>query len=284
MDYDELRRSWDWQQVRAEISGGRHPARFNMAYIAVDRHAAAGRDNALAFVTHSLSGRREVTYGELSALTNRVANVLGDLGLQPGDRVFTLLGRQLEIYLTALGTLKAGAVFCPLFSSFGPEPVRARLELGSARVLVTSRLLYQRKVDSIRHLLPALEHVIVVDGQTDSPLQDTLDFESLTAAASDAFEIGATDPQAPALLHFTSGTTGTPKGALHVHDAVVSHYATARLALDLQAGDRYWRDAGHVPPRGRRRTARTVVCRRHRQAIRERAAGHGGWAADRVAS
>src|SRR5207245_2367387 len=68
----------------------------------------------------------------------------------------------------------------------------------------------------------------------------THDWQVFLASASADYEIGPTDPQSPALLHFTSGTTGSPKGALHVHEAVVTHYATARYALDFHDDDIFW--------------------------------------------
>jgi acetyl-CoA synthetase len=177
------------------------------------------------------------TYVQLRERTNQFANVLRRLDIGPGDRVFTLLGRVPELYVAALGTLKNGSVFAPLFSAFGPEPVRQRLARGDGRVLVTTAAMYRRKVAGIREDLPQLEHVIVVGGPGPA---DTLDLDALLREASPELEIVATQPEDMALLHFTSGTTGTPKGAIHVHDAVVAHHATAASALDLHPDDVFW--------------------------------------------
>ncbi len=237
--HDAEPQRWNWASARADLASA--DGSLNMAQIAVDRHVAEGRGGATAFVFRSTAGgRRVITYDQLAALSNRLANVLTKLGVEPQDRVFSLLGRQPEVHLTALGALKMGAVFCPLFSSFGPEPVRARLHLGEARVLVTTELLYERKVLPIRDALPNLEHVILTGSGDQEAPASTLDFEALMEAASEDFEPLRTDPHTPALLHFTSGTTGKPKGALHVHDAIVAHHATARLALDLRPEDVYW--------------------------------------------
>ncbi len=241
-DYDAARRSFSWAAARAELDG-LPGGGLNIAHEAVDRHAAGPRRDHVALRWLGKSGGvRNLTYGALSALSNRFANALAGLGVQPGDRVYALLGRVPELYVTALGTLKHRAVFCPLFSAFGPEPIRARLEIGAARVLVTTPALYERRVAALREALPALEHVLLVD-DTPAPPPDRpgiRDFGRLLAAASDRHAIGPTTPETPALLHFTSGTTGTPKGALHVHEAVVAHHATGRLALDLHPADVFW--------------------------------------------
>ncbi len=143
--------------------------------------------------------------------------------------------------MAVLGTLKNRSVVCPLFSAFGPEPVRQRLDLGDGRMLVTTPALYRRKVAAIRDLLPRLEHVVLVgDAGGDGDLDGAILYQHLMADASDAFTIPPTDPEDMALLHFTSGTTGTPKGAVHVHEAVVAHHATATSALDLHPDDVFW--------------------------------------------
>jgi acetyl-CoA synthetase len=105
---------------------------------------------------------------------------------------------------------------------------------------VTTDTLYRKKVEPVRARMPALEHVLLVRETTASLPARTRDFNELLDAAREEFTIPETDPQDLALLHFTSGTTGTPKGAMHVHEAVVAHHETARLALDLHPGDRFW--------------------------------------------
>jgi acetyl-CoA synthetase len=184
--------------------------------------------------------RRDLTYRQLRDLTNRFANVLGSLGVGKGERVFVLTGRIPELYVSVLGALKNRSVACTLFSAFGPEPVHQRLSMGEGRVLVTTPALYKRKVAGLRDRLPSLEHVLLVGQEGDQPLQGTRGFQELLAGADDRFEIGPTDPEDPALLHFTSGTTGKPKGAVHVHQAVVAHHATGKFALDLHPEDVFW--------------------------------------------
>jgi acetyl-CoA synthetase len=237
-DYDAFRRGFSWDSARAALDGLPGARGLNIAHEAVDRHAAGRRRDQVAIRWLGVDGtRRDLTFGDLARESSRFANVLRGLGIGAGDRVYVLTGRIPELYFAALGTWKARAVLCTLFAAFGPEPIRARMAIGEARVLVTTEALYRKKIAGIRAALPKLEHVLVVG----SPgLPDTSDLAPLMAAASDRLEIPPTDPEDMALLHFTSGTTGRPKGAVHVHGAVVAHHTTAQLALDLHPDDVYW--------------------------------------------
>jgi acetyl-CoA synthetase len=241
-DYEEARRAFSWDAARRALDGLPGGRGLNIAHEAVDRHATGPRAQRVALRCVGRDGRTSgVTYASLAASTNRCANALVGLGVRPGDIVVTLAGRIPELYVAALGTLKTGAIFSPFFSAFGPEPICARMNIARARILVTTEALYRRKVASCRDQMPSLEHVLLIgDGTQPTTVTGTLDFGALLAAAPDTFTIPPTDPQAPALLHFTSGTTGLPKGALHVHEAVVAHHATARAALDLHDDDIFW--------------------------------------------
>ncbi len=241
-DYEAACAGFSWTEARGALSGLPGGRGLNIAHEAVDRHAAgaaAGRV-ALRWLDRR-GGREDISYADLRARTSRFANVLATLGVAPGERVFSLLGRVPALHVAAIGTLKRGAVFAPMFAAFGPEPVRTRLALGTGRVLVTTEAHYRKKVAPIRDQLPELRHVILVaDDGAVSEVPDTLDFARLMAAASDRYAIAPTRPDDPALLHFTSGTTGVPKGALHVHEAILVHHVTGRLALDLHPEDVFW--------------------------------------------
>ncbi len=239
-DYATIVSTFTWAEGRGWLDGLPGGGGLNIAHEAVDRHAAATRGSHVAIRWRGRRGdRREITYSELSALSNRFANVLADLGVEPGDRVFSLCPRVPELYVAALGTLKYRAVYSPLFPAFGPEPIRERLQRGGGVVLVTTESLYRRRVAPIRDEVPALKHVLVIADPAEVP-EGTLDLRALLEAAGGEFTIAPTAPEDPALLHFTSGTTGRPKGALHVHEAVVAHHATARFALDLHPEDVFW--------------------------------------------
>ena len=237
IDETVMRAGFSWENARAELAGLPNGG-LNIAYEAVDRQVEAGLGKTVALRWLGKNGeRREYTYADLAHLSNRFANLLERLGIGKGDRVCTLAGRIPELYVTALGTLKAGAVFCPLFSAFGPEPVRVRLVKSRARLLVTTLLLYQRKILPQREQLPDLEHVLLADSDDDSGVRS---FHTLMEAESDRRALPTTLPEDWALLHFTSGTTGAPKGAVHVHDAVAAHRLTGRWVLDLRPGDVFW--------------------------------------------
>ena len=242
LDYDQVRAKFSWEAARRELAGLPGGRGLNIAYEAVDRHAAGALRDHLALRWLGKRGEiRDFTYADLRAQTNRFANVLKRRGISVGERVFMLTGRIPELYISALGTLKNRNVFCPLFSAFGPEPIRQRIGIGDGRVLVTTAALYKRKVAELRAALPGLRHVLLI-GTPDEvrAIPDTQDFHHLMEQAGDRFEIPPTDPEDLALLHFTSGTTGMPKGAMHVHQAVVAHHMTGRYALDFHADDIFW--------------------------------------------
>ncbi len=243
-DYEAERATFSWEEARRALDGLPGGRGLNIAHEAVERHASGPhRDHVALRCLDRRGGRRDITYGDLSERSNRFANALDALEVQAGDRVFVLMPRTEELYVSALGTLKHRSVLCPLFPAFGPEPIRQRLELGTGRVLVTTPTLYRHKVEGVRDRLPTLRDVLLAAGTpasgSDLP-EGTLDLAAVLADARTDYEIAPTDPEDMALVHFTSGTTGMPKGAVHVHEAVVSHYATGRLALDLHPDDVYW--------------------------------------------
>jgi acetyl-CoA synthetase len=238
-DYDETCATFTWEAARRELAG-LPGGGINIAYEAVGRHAAGALADRDAFRFVRADGTtRSLTYSALAEQSGRFASVLRSLGIGRGDRVFSLAGRIPELYVAMMGTFTNASVFCPLFSAFGPDPVRQRLQLGTGRALVTTRALYRKKVAPIRDSLPELRHVLLVDADSD-PEPDTLDLAALMAGAPPYGQMATTQREDMALLHFTSGTTGTPKGAIHVHDAVTAHYATGRFALDLHPDDVYW--------------------------------------------
>ncbi|THU38258.1 acetate--CoA ligase [Niastella caeni] len=239
-NYDLCYRSFNWQQERGELNGLPENKGLNIAYEAIERHANSELANTIALrwirKDHTT---QDFSYSSLQHLTSRFANVLVNLGIKRGEKVFTLSGRIPELYIAALGTLKATAVYCPLFPVFGPEPVFQRLSRGEAKVLVTTRALFEKKVKQLLNRLPSLQYILITDEEAHID-KNVLSFPRLMEEAGDEFSIPPTDPEDAALLHFTSGTTGMPKGALHVHNAVLMHYMTGKNVLDFHKGDVFW--------------------------------------------
>lgn len=241
-DYEEECSRFTWQEARRALDGLPAGQGLNIAHEAVVRHARGDEPNRVALrCLDRHDNRTDVTYAQLDERSNQFANVLCTLGVEAGERVFVLMPRIDELFVAAIGTLKHRSVLCPLFAAFGPEPIRQRLEIGAGSVLVTTPTLYRHKVARIREHVPLLRHVLLSGDFEETELPEgTSDLGRLLNEASNQYDIAPTDPEDMALLHFTSGTTGKPKGAIHVHDAVVSHYVTGRIALDLHPDDVFW--------------------------------------------
>ena len=239
VNYDDCAKTFSWAKARALLDG-LPGGGINIAHEAIDRHLRMGRGDRLAL---RWIGRdeniRDFTYSALGAAANRFANVLKRSGVSKDERVFSLLGRVPELYIAALGTLKNGSVFSPLFSAFGPEPIKARMTIGDARVLITTEAFYRRKMEPWRNELAGLKYVFLTECSYNMP-PGTIDLNAALAQESESFETVWTGAEDMALLHFTSGTTGRPKGAVHVHEAVVAHHISGRLALDLHQDDIFW--------------------------------------------
>ena len=240
--YEELVSGFNWSLAEREL--GYEPGQpLNIGWMCSDRICSLGQADKLALIWEDyLGNEKRFTFDNLRVLSNSIAAFLVELGIQPGERVCLFLDRVPELYIGFLGILKTGAVAQPLFSAFGDESLFVRLADARTSAIITQKK-HVHKVRKIRDELPELRHIIVVDAG-DSPLQareTAFQMEQLPRVEN--FAVYPTTAESPSVLHYTSGTTGQPKGAQHVHYAIVSQYLTAKYVLDLRPDDIYWCNA-----------------------------------------
>ncbi|AIQ68486.1 acetyl-CoA synthetase [Paenibacillus graminis] len=234
-DYSRAVSEFRWEDVEKSFSW-HESGKVNMAHEAIDRHVLEGRGAATALI-YSDSAREEMyTFSDLRERSNRFGNVLRQHGIGRGDRVFIFMPRRPELYFSLLGVLKVGAVAGPLFEAFMETAVKDRLEDSGAVALITTPELLQRVK---RAELPELKHVFVVGGSTDSE-QGLVSYEEAAAAASTELEPEWLSLEDGLIMHYTSGSTGKPKGVYHVQRAMIQHYYTGKIVLDLRPDDIYW--------------------------------------------
>lgn len=233
--YEEAYANFNWEEVEKQFSWY-ETGKVNMAYEAIDRHVDAGKGDRVALRFSDASRNESYTFQDLKDLTNRFANVLRSRGIAKGDRVFIFMPRSPELYITLLGTLKVGAVVGPLFEAFMETAVKDRLEDSGATAIITTPALLPRVK---RDELPLLKTVFVVGENVDTD-ENTLDYHAEMKQASSEAEMEWLNREDGMILHYTSGSTGRPKGVYHVHNAMIQHYHTGRVVLDLREGDVYW--------------------------------------------
>jgi len=243
ISYEERLKQFDWAIAEREL-GWRRGDPINIGWYCSDRICRLGSAAKPALVWEGAQGHgRTYSYDDVRVLSNTIAAYLQRLGLAPGERICLFLDRIPELYIGFLGVLKMGGIVQPLFSAFGDESLHTRLENAKTAAILTQRR-HVAKVRKIRDSLPGLRHIIVVDAADGPPLQArevplALDQEPRV----EAFEVHPSTAETPSVLHYTSGTTGQPKGAQHVHSSLLSQYLTTKWVLDLQPDDVYWCNA-----------------------------------------
>jgi acetyl-CoA synthetase len=227
-DYDALYRSFRW----------RVPARYNLGVDVCDRWARSEPGRTAIFNMRASGKVDEISYGWLHETANRLANVLAARGVGRGDRVAILLPQMPAVAATHVAIYKLGAIALPLATLFGVDAIRYRLEDSGARALITDAQGLTKLAD-FGEAIPAL--VLSTDGPADAAEGF---FETL-ARASAQFAAADTSADDPALMVYTSGTTGPPKGALHAHRVLLGHLPGIEFPHEFlpQPGDRFWTPA-----------------------------------------
>jgi len=216
------------------------PAQFNIAVDICDRHADDPARVAMIYENEA-GAVSEHTFAEFRARSNQLAHALTRLGVARGDRVGIVMSQRPETGVAHLGIYKLGAIALPLATLFGPEALEYRLRSAGVRVVITDATSLERLLE-VKQKYPGLTHIISAD-QTDAA--HVLDYQALLSGESAAFEPVATAAEDPALLIFTSGTTGPPKGALHAHRIMLGRLPSMEFVHQAfpQPGDRFWTPA-----------------------------------------
>jgi acetyl-CoA synthetase len=236
--YDEKYKNFDWPIAEAEIY--RDVRSRNIGYLCSDRICERGMGGKTALLWEGFTGEeKKFTYDDIRVYSNVFAKFLQDIGIKPGDRICIFMDRIPELYISFLGILKLGAIVQPLFSAFGEEALFTRLDDAKTRGIFTTRK-HLNKVRRIKAQLPELEKIIVVDAEDKVLEKNEIPFAMERTAKVDRFEPYPVNSETPSVLHYTSGTTGKPKGALHVHGSIVAQYITTKWVLDLLDDDIYW--------------------------------------------
>ena len=240
--YEERLAGFDWSIAEREL-GYSAGDTINIGWYCSDRICKLGKGGKNALLWEDAQGHEKVfTYDDLRQYSNGIAAFLLSLGVKPADRICLFMDRVPELYIGFLGVLKMGGIVQPLFSAFGEESLHTRLDNAETTAIFTQRK-HVGKVRRIKDSLPSLKHIIVVDAG-DGPLKEgEVAFDMQRDARLDAFDVFPSKAETPSVLHYTSGTTGMPKGAQHVHYSLISQYLTAKWVLDLKEDDVYWCNA-----------------------------------------
>jgi len=238
--YEERIKDFTWSLSERELDYKPDEV-INIGWYCSDRICGMGKADKTALIWEGMGGdSRRYTYNDVRLATNTIGAFLRSLGIKPGDRVCLFLDRIPELYLGFVGILKTGAIAQPLFSAFGEESLHVRLDDARTRAIITQRK-HVGKVRRILDQMPYLEHIIVVDHDGKKELKEReVAFSLATATPVEQLDIHPTRAESPSVLHYTSGTTGKPKGVQHVHYSLISQYLTAKWVLDLREDDIYW--------------------------------------------
>lgn len=237
--YEQRLEGFDWELAK-DVLSWKESELLNIGAICSDRVCANGKAEKPALIWENSKGdRRTYTFGDLSKHSNAFAAFLSDLGLEPGDRVCLFMDKIPSLYFAFLGILKMGGIVQPLFSAFGDESLEVRLASAGTRAILTTRR-HAKKVRKIRDRLPNLEHTIIVAGDESKLKEGEIFFDVESATPVETFDVYESGPETPSVLHYTSGTTGQPKGAQHAHGSIWSQVLTTHWVLDLRDDDVYW--------------------------------------------
>jgi acetyl-CoA synthetase len=238
-EYEKRYATFNWKMAEKELGFGEN-GMYNIGYFCSDRICDKGFGKKQALLWEGFNGEvKQYTYDDLRRYTNWFAFKLEEAGLKPGDRICLFMDRIPELYISFLGVLKMGGIVQPLFSAFGEDALFTRLDDAKTRAILTTRK-HLGKVRRIRETLPELSHVIVLDAGNKSLEKGEMAFAMESEHGLEEYNVYKVGPESPSVLHYTSGTTGKPKGALHVHSSLIAQYVTTQWVLDVTPEDIFW--------------------------------------------
>jgi acetyl-CoA synthetase len=213
---------------------------YNIGYYCSDRICERGGGNKLALIWEGFTGEvKKFTYNDIRVHSNTIAKFLQDTGISVGDRVCLFMDKVPELYIGFIGILKMGGIAQPLFSAFGEEALFTRLDDAQTKAIMVQKK-HLHKIRKIKNKLTNLTKIIVIDADDAQPQVNEIHFWMDKAQKVDKFDIVKVGPEVPSVIHYTSGTTGKPKGAQHVHSSIIAQYITSKWVLDLRSDDIYW--------------------------------------------
>ncbi|MGE5406340.1 MAG: AMP-binding protein [Methanosarcina sp.] len=214
---------------------------INIGWYCSDRICLMGKAEKTALIHEDANGTSRVfSFNDLRLASNTSGLFLKNLGLVNGDRICLFMDRVPELYFMFLGILKCGMIAQPLFSAFGDESLFVRLHDAGTRAIITQQK-HVNKIRKIREKLPELEFIIIVDHASSKSLEDReIAFDLNKEEPVENFGLFPAKADTPSVIHYTSGTTGMPKGVLFRHYSIISQYITAKQVLDLKEDDIYW--------------------------------------------
>jgi len=237
--YEERYKTFKWKQSEEQLEYGKN-GMYNIGYYCSDCICEKGNGKKLGLIWEGFTGEvKKFTYDDIRVHSNTIAKFLQDNGIGMGDRVCLFMDKVPELYIGFIGILKMGGIAQPLFSAFGEEALFTRLDDAQTKAIMVQKK-HLPKVRRIKNKLPNLTKIIVIDADNTQPQVNEIHFCMEKTQRVDKFDIMKVGPEVPSVLHYTSGTTGKPKGAQHVHSSIIAQYITSKWVLDLRSDDIYW--------------------------------------------